>query len=779
MSKTTTTNLQGKLGRRALGVTMITQMVALALVPLAIIGVAVIVTLSASIANTEAGFVAARTEVAEKLEHEVQGAASVTVQGITNNIGEQYKDLLEWAALPAVRQAAKDAAVRAEELGLPALTVEQIEAQMEETKALSDDPVLADFLADVTVRNPDFADMSFTDAHGYNVAHSNMPSDFVQADEEWWNNAWTTGGHLGQIKFHDSIGVYAMEFCVRIDDVDGTPLGVLRSVVSVQAIQPLISNAAGLTKGSTVRFLTPEGDQIADSSTDHDPSMIMTEKGNVVSRGWQAAEQILQGDSTLGYLAGQQDLDGQQVVIGYASLGGHERFEELGWTVLVTQPEDVAFAVLEGLDKQVEDLRSVRSTVIALVVVISGITIAAAVALAILAARRISQPIARLAGISQRLAGGDFDAEVVVDQLNEVGQLQNAFGRMAGRLHDILDSERSQREHMEKTVAQYMEFVGDIAAGDLTTRLPTNGSNGSDDPLIVLGHNLNEMVDNLREMTVRTKEAATALSSQSAEILATTTQQASGATEQSAAISQATTTVDEIKTIAEQSVSRSQTVADMTRRTVEVSRTGQELVQQTISGMSQIKTRVDVIEENILALSERTNQIGEIIDTVNQIASQSNMLALNAAVEAARAGEQGKGFAVVAEEVRDLAERSTQATAQVKAILSDIQKATNATGMATEEGKKGVDAGVQLVGQMGEAIAQLAQVIDESTQSAAQMVAGGRQQTSGMEQIALAMQNISQVTVQSMASTRQAEKSAKELNELAMSLTGTVEQYQL
>jgi methyl-accepting chemotaxis protein len=203
------------------------------------------------------------------------------------------------------------------------------------------------------------------------------------------------------------------------------------------------------------------------------------------------------------------------------------------------------------------------------------------------------------------------------------------------------------------------------------------------------------------------------------------------------------------------------------------------MVQETIEGMTQIKTRVDVIEENILALSERTNQIGEIIDTVNAIASQSNMLALNASVEAARAGEQGKGFAVVAEEVRELAERSRQATAQVKTILSDIQKATNATGMATEEGKKGVDAGVQLVGDMGGAIEQLAVVIDESAQSAMQMAAGGQQQTSGMEQIALAMQNINQVTVQTVSSTRQAEKAAQELNELAGRLTEIVAQYQM
>jgi methyl-accepting chemotaxis protein len=287
-----------------------------------------------------------------------------------------------------------------------------------------------------------------------------------------------------------------------------------------------------------------------------------------------------------------------------------------------------------------------------------------------------------------------------------------------------------------------------------------------------------EQREHLQYVLDQVREAASSLSAQSAEILATTTQQATGATEQSAAVSQATTTVDEIKAIAEQMVVRSRAVADTAQRTVEVSRSGQESSRETIAGMGQIKTRVDVIEENILALSERTQQIGEIINTVNAIAAQSNMLALNASVEAARAGEQGKGFAVVAQEVRDLADRSYQATAQVKTILSDIQKATASTAMATEEGKKGVDTGVALVAQTREAIDQLAGVIDESAQSAMQMSAGGQQQTSGMEQIAVAMGNINQVTMQNMASTRQAERSAQELNDLARSLSEIVAQYQ-
>jgi methyl-accepting chemotaxis protein len=285
-------------------------------------------------------------------------------------------------------------------------------------------------------------------------------------------------------------------------------------------------------------------------------------------------------------------------------------------------------------------------------------------------------------------------------------------------------------------------------------------------------------IENARLLNA-TQQTVRDLSSAAAEILAATTQQASGANEQSAAISQTTTTVDEVKTIAEQSVIRAQEVANASQRTIEVSHSGQQAVQETIGSMAHIKERVEGIAENILALSEQTQQIGEIIATVNDIAAQSNILALNASVEAARAGEHGKGFAVVAAEVRNLAEQSKQATAQVRAILSDTQNGINATVMATEEGTKVVDTGVQLAAQTREVIAQLAGVIDESTQAATQMVAGGRQQASGIEQIALAMQNINQATVQSLASTRQAEKAAQDLNELARSLTEIVTQYQL
>jgi methyl-accepting chemotaxis protein len=341
------------------------------------------------------------------------------------------------------------------------------------------------------------------------------------------------------------------------------------------------------------------------------------------------------------------------------------------------------------------------------------------------------------------------------------------------------EAESKQRQLLQQTITDYVDVMSAVGQGDLSARIfIQEKAAGDQDPLIALGRQLNQTIANLQTMIQQIGEAAANLSSAASEILAAMTQQAAGTSEQSAAISQTTTVVQEVRVIAEQAVDRAQEVVETAQHTAEISRSGQTAVRETIAGMNRIKERVESISLNILELSEQTQRIGEIITTVNDLASQSNLLALNAAVEAARAGEQGKSFAVVAAEVRSLAEQSKRATSQIKAILQDIQKSTNASVMATEEGIKVVEQGVHLTERSQQTIAQLAETISESVERMKQVMAGGRQQATGMEQISAAMASILQVSAQSMASTRQSERSAQDLNHLAERLKQSLARYE-
>ncbi|MBN1978316.1 MAG: methyl-accepting chemotaxis protein, partial [Anaerolineae bacterium] len=189
-------------------------------------------------------------------------------------------------------------------------------------------------------------------------------------------------------------------------------------------------------------------------------------------------------------------------------------------------------------------------------------------------------------------------------------------------LQTARQSLEQRNEWLRAVVQQYDDHMAEMERGNLAVRLKLdNGKRETGDPLVTLGHRLNEMTASLDRMITQVRETASGLGAGAAEILAATTQQAASASEQSAAISQTTITVDEVKTISEQAIQRAQEVVDASQRTVDVSHSGQQAVRDTIATMGHIEERVESIAENILALSEQTQQIGEIIASVNDIAT--------------------------------------------------------------------------------------------------------------------------------------------------------------
>jgi methyl-accepting chemotaxis protein len=278
----------------------------------------------------------------------------------------------------------------------------------------------------------------------------------------------------------------------------------------------------------------------------------------------------------------------------------------------------------------------------------------------------------------------------------------------------------------------------------------------------------------IRSITNPVREAVGQLASASAELLAGTTQQATGSQEQAAAIAQTVATVDQVTQTADQSAQRARGVGEAVQRTLEIGKAGRKVVEDSLAAMAAVQEQVESTAENILLLAEQAQAIGTIIATVTDIAEQTNLLALNAAIEASRAGEHGKGFAVVAAEVKALADQSKKATAQVRQILGEIQKATNTAVLFTEEVTKGVAAAVKVGGQAGETIKALAETLAEAARAAAQIVASVGQQATGMAQIHQAMKNIDQVAKQNTVATRQASQAAQNLNTLGTQLAGLV-----
>jgi methyl-accepting chemotaxis protein len=318
-------------------------------------------------------------------------------------------------------------------------------------------------------------------------------------------------------------------------------------------------------------------------------------------------------------------------------------------------------------------------------------------------------------------------------------------------------------------------FAEKVADGDLTARVEIKG----DDELAELGGHLNGMVENLAEMSGQVLEGATAIGSSASEILATVNQQTAGANQQSAAINETTTATEEIRATAEQAAQKAGEVAEHAHDAVRVSGEGAEAVEAIVGGMGAIREKVEAIASDVQALSQQTAQIGEITAAVNDIADQSNLLALNATIEAARAGEQGKGFAVVADEVRNLAEQSKQSTAQVQAILEDIERATHAAVSAAQEGTEVVEHGTQLAERAGEIIAELASANEVAAQSAQQIAATVQQQNAGMDQIATGMQETSQATNEFVAGVQQSQAAAEGLNEVASRLQELAGRYRV
>jgi methyl-accepting chemotaxis protein len=314
-----------------------------------------------------------------------------------------------------------------------------------------------------------------------------------------------------------------------------------------------------------------------------------------------------------------------------------------------------------------------------------------------------------------------------------------------------------------KTVlAQMNKFAG----GELDARLEVD----REDEIGQLCEGFNTAINNVGNIMRDVAESTAAVASASSQISSSTEEMAAGAQEQTSQTSEVASAVEEMaKTIIENSRNASAT-ADTTRDARRAAEQGGKVVEETIIGMKRIADVVKQSAGTVQELGISSNQIGEIVSVIDDIADQTNLLALNAAIEAARAGDQGRGFAVVADEVRKLAERTTKATKEIATMIKKIQMETENAVAAMEEGTKEVDAGIHLADKAGSSLNEIVGISQKVTDMVSQIATASEQQSSASEQISKNVESISKVTGETASGTQQIAKAAEDLNRLTENL---------
>ncbi len=314
-----------------------------------------------------------------------------------------------------------------------------------------------------------------------------------------------------------------------------------------------------------------------------------------------------------------------------------------------------------------------------------------------------------------------------------------------------------------------------IAEGDLNVAI----EHRSNDEIGQLSDSLRIMAENLKRMISQVSSTSTQIAAASSQLHSTAEQIATGAEEVAAQAATVATASEEMSATSGDIAQNCQLAAEGAQLAAQTASDGATVVEKTVTVMGQIAEKVMESAKTVESLGARSDQIGAIIGTIEDIADQTNLLALNAAIEAARAGEQGRGFAVVADEVRALAERTTRATKEIGEMIKAIQRETKGAVAAMEQGVQQVENGTMEAAKSGEALQNILEQVNNVAMQVHQIATAAEEQTATTSEISSNMIQITDVVQQTSHGAQESATAAAQLNSNAEELQHLVRQFKL
>jgi methyl-accepting chemotaxis protein len=395
---------------------------------------------------------------------------------------------------------------------------------------------------------------------------------------------------------------------------------------------------------------------------------------------------------------------------------------------------------------------------------------------------KIQDRLFNLVDVCRNFVGGDRSIRAVVNGDDELAML-------ATSLNNLLDSQSfsatsgvgltaaaggGDAAALQAQIEKLLQEVSAVGDGDLRVQAEV-----TPDTLGVLADSFNYMIEELAKVVGRVQNTAVQVTNASRRVLDRSAELAQASETQVARISQTRDAVEDLASFVQTVAHNAQISAESANDALQNAKTGQVAVSQTIEGMMQIRENVQETAKKIKRLGERSNEIGEIVRLIEDIADQTNLLALNAAIQSAMAGEHGRGFAVVADEIRLLAERSTESTKKIATLVKSIQGDTYEAVVAMEDSTQEVVKGSQLADEAGRALNSIYSAVERQARTIEAIAQAANEQASVSENVANAMTEISEITNRTNAGTQEAAMSVSYLAELSDQLRASVSTFRL
>ena len=390
-----------------------------------------------------------------------------------------------------------------------------------------------------------------------------------------------------------------------------------------------------------------------------------------------------------------------------------------------------------------------------------------------LVTRSITRQVDNLNGAFAKIVQGDLTSRVEVESSDEIGEMARSLNTMLDNTLALVQS-KDEKEEIQKSIMKLLNEVSGVADGDLTMEAEV-----STDMTGAIADSFNFMIEQLRKIIGNVQTATLQVSSAANEIHASADHLAGGSENQAEQIVHTSAAIDEMAVSIQQVSENAALSTTVAQQALANAKQGNVAVKGTIEGMNRIREQAQETSKRIKRLGETSQEIGQIVQLIDDIADRTSILALNASIQAAAAGDAGRGFAVVAEEVERLAVRSTEATKKIAALVKAIQGETNEAVAAMEKSISEVVSGSKVANQAGQSLQEIEGVSVKLAELIQSISLASKHQARGSEALSKSMGDISQITRQTAAGTKQTADSVNSLAKLADGLRESVSTFRL